>query len=248
MKRNNIELADLAERVTAFFRLNDKVKVWLKEVPKHEPIANAFLCRTKGSMGLTDCKGNHQVHTLRQEDQMSKLRFISMGVTAVIGAFLTPQSARSQMPDEILRVGTFDSRCVAVAYGRSARFAEYMNGLRSELKKVKEEGNETRVKEIERLGPASQVIMHQQVFSTGSIGNIMDQIKTSLPVIAQKKGVRLVVSKWEVFHHGGPVELIDITDELVSLFSPDAQTLKIVEEMKKIDPVPMDQVSTDSRD
>jgi len=179
---------------------------------------------------------------------MSKLSFLSSAIIAVIGAFLSPPQASTQTPEGTIRIGTFDSRCVAVAYGRSAGFAEYINGLRSELVKAKEQGNETRVKEIERLGPTSQMIMHQQAFSTGSVGNIMDKIKDKLPTIAQTKNVRLVVSKWEVFHQDSSFEMVDITDDLVSLFEPDSQTLKVVEEVKKIAPVPMEQLSTDPRE
>lgn len=179
---------------------------------------------------------------------MGKVRFLSSAITAVIGAFLVPPQASAQTPEGTVRIGTFDSRCVAVAYGRSAGFMEYLNGLRSELAKAREEGNEARVKEIERLGPTSQVIMHQQVFSTGSVRNIMDKIKEKLPTIAQKKNLRLVVSKWEFFYHDDAIEMVDITDDLVSLFEPDAQTLKLVEEVKGDDPVPMEQMSIDPRD
>ena len=170
---------------------------------------------------------------------MSNIRFMLIAVTAVIGAF--SHSTVSPVPDagwtssasgplilgalQLRMGGRHCSRGTWTACGQM-------------LKKAKEEGNEARVKEIERIGPTSQVIMHQQGFSTGSVGNIMDQIKDKLPMIAQKKNVRLVVSKWEVFHHDGPVELVDITDELVSLFAPDAQTLKIIEEVKKDQPRP----------
>jgi len=190
----------------------------------------------------------HMVHTLTQEDHMSKIRFLSLPATVVIGVLLLAPSAFSQATDDQFRIGIFDSRCVAIAYGRSTLFAEHMNGLRSELKKAKEEGNEARVNEIERLGPTSQVIMHQQGFSTGSVRNIMGKIASRLSIIAQKKNVRLVVSKWEVFHYDGRVELVDITDELVSLFEPDAQTLKILDEVKKSDPVPIENISTDPRE
>jgi len=39
----NVELVDLTEKVTEFFQPNEKVKAWLKELPKHEPIKDAYL-------------------------------------------------------------------------------------------------------------------------------------------------------------------------------------------------------------
>lgn len=41
---------------------------------------------------------------------------------------------------------------------------------------------------------------------------------------------------------------MDVTDELVALFKPDAQTLKILEQAKKTDPLPMEKISLDPRD
>lgn len=178
---------------------------------------------------------------------MKAVRFMSMSFTVLVGGLLVVPSAISQTTNAVSRVGVFDSRCVAIAYGRSASFAESLNELRSELKKAKEEGNEARVKEIERIGPTSQVIMHQQGFSTGSVRNIMDKIRDKIPAIAEKRDVRLVVSKWEIFHTAGQVELIDVTDDLVSLFSPNAETLRILEEVKKMEPVPIEQISMDPR-
>lgn len=53
---------------------------------------------------------------------------------------------------DTLQVGTFDSRAIAIAHGRSKVFNQYLRDLREKLNKVKEEGNETLVKELESLG------------------------------------------------------------------------------------------------
>lgn len=179
---------------------------------------------------------------------MNRISYLSIVVAVVIGILLIPSSACSRTPDEKVRIGTFDSRCVAIAYGRSASFIEYMHGLRAELKQAKEAGNDVRAKEIEQLGPTSQVLMHQQGFSTGTVGNIIEKIREKLPLIAEKVNVRLVVSQWEVAHHDASVELVDVTNELVALFAPDAQTLKIIEEIRKSKPVPIEQISLDPRE
>jgi len=39
------------------------------------------------------------------------------------------------------------------------------------------------------------------------------------------------------------IELVDITDQLVEFFNPDEATRKIIEEIKAMEPVPIEQVS-----
>jgi len=150
----------------------------------------------------------------------------------------------SQGVDGKIRLGTFDSRCVALAYGRTD-FLKNVDDLRKEHEKAKAEGNETRVKELEKLGPNLQFIMHQQAFSTGSIVNIIEKIKDKIPAIAEKNKVRLVLSKWELFHHDGSFEIVDITDQIVDLFVLDEESRNIVESIKKMEPVPIEQISND---
>ncbi len=150
-----------------------------------------------------------------------------------------------QPVNEKIRIGTFDSRCIALAYGRSAPFMEYVNGLRAELEKVKKEGNEERVKELEKIIPSTQLIMEQQVFSNGSIINIIEKIKDKISEIAETNNLKFILSKWEIVYDDQSFALIDITDQLVELFDPDEKTLKIIEEVKTTEPVPIDQISAE---
>ncbi len=178
---------------------------------------------------------------------MKKADCFAFVIVLMILAILAPLPLLSQATEGTVRIGTFDSRCVAIAYGRSVVFMDYMNGLRADLQKAKDEGNTERVKELEQLGPNSQVVMHQQGFSTGSVGNIIAKIKDKIPAIAKQHSVVLILSKWELFHHDDSVELVDITDQLVSLFTPDAQTLQIVKDIRNMEPVPIEAVSGDPR-
>jgi tetratricopeptide (TPR) repeat protein len=112
----------------------------------------------------------------------------------------------------------------------------------TELEEAKASGDEWRVKELEAYGPAMQHRMHQQGFSTASVREIMEKISDALPEIAQKASVSVIVSKWEIAYYSPAVEFVDLTPQLVALFDPSEQTLKIVEDMKTIDPIPMDQL------
>ena len=151
----------------------------------------------------------------------------------------------SQQEMQKLRIGIFDSRCIAMAYGRTYHIKE-MDSLKIKYAKAKEEGKKELVEELERLGPTKQMLMHQQGFSTGSILNIMEKVKHKLSSIAKKNNVKLIVSKWEVMFSDESIELVDITDQLVEFFNPDEATKKIIEEIKAMEPVPMEQVSESS--
>jgi len=140
---------------------------------------------------------------------------------------------------DTLQVGTFDSRAIAIAHGRSKVFNQYLSNLREKLNKAKEEGDETLVKELESLGPAIQQVLHQQGFSIASVADILDKFKADLPKIAQEAGVDIIVSKWEVVYNNPSIEIVDVTSHLVKLFNPDENTLKMLEDSHKHIPIPL---------
>jgi len=161
---------------------------------------------------------------------------------------LTSCLSYTQQENAKLRIGTFDSRCIAVAYARSPEFMKEMEDIRTKHAKAKEEDNKELLKELEQLGPTKQVLMHQQGFSTGSILNIMEKVKDKLPSIAKENNVKLIASKWEVMFADEFIELVDITDQVVNLFNPDEATRKIIGEIKVMDPVPIEQISINPMD
>jgi hypothetical protein len=131
-----------------------------------------------------------------------------------------------------VRIGTFDSRAVALAYYRSPDGMKELMGMRADLEKAKAAGDQKTVEDLQARGPAMQMLMHQQVFSNGSIGNITAAMASRLPEIAKAAGVVAIVSSWELPHSAPNVELVDVTPQVVALFALDAQTAKIVESMK----------------
>jgi hypothetical protein len=147
-----------------------------------------------------------------------------------------------------LRIGTYDSRAVALAYYNSAE-QQKTPGLRSQLQseyaQAKAGGDEKKIKELEAAGIAWQQLMHEQAFSTGSISNVIAVIKDKLPDIARQAGVTLLVSKWDVAYRDPSVEYVDVTMPVVRLFSPGDKVLTWIEEMKKQDPVPIDKLPRD---
>ncbi len=137
--------------------------------------------------------------------------------------------AATQEKTEALRVGIFDSRGVALAYGRSARpdcLLAKVAELRREHEQAKKDGDEERMKELEMEPPVLQEQIHKQVFSGAPIDDILALIKDDLPKVAEAANVMLIVSG--VLHSGSGVILVDITKEMCAPFEPDDETQKII--------------------
>jgi hypothetical protein len=159
---------------------------------------------------------------------------LTLGVPAAAGEW-----------DTSPKVGTFDSRAVALAYWRSGPGMEKLEGLHREMEEAKAAGDEKRVQELEVEGPGLQVRMHQQVFSTGTVSDIIRKVEAEIPAIAESAGVSMIVSKWEIAYRDPGVEYVDVTPQLVDLFHPDDEIRKMIKKMEKQKPVPIDELSMD---
>jgi hypothetical protein len=156
-------------------------------------------------------------------------------------------AAEDARPKATFKIGVYDSRCVALAYGRSEEQLQAVRTMRQDYEKAKADKNEARVKELEQEGPWHQVRLHQQVFSTAGVTDIMAQVKGQLPAIAAQAGVAALVSKWEMPYQDSSVETVDVTLAIAKLFKPTDQTLKILSQMKSQAPVPFEKLPLDPK-
>lgn len=143
---------------------------------------------------------------------------------------------------DTVRIGTYDSRIVAVAYGRSAEFVNYIGELMAEYEEATEAGDTTRVAELTAEGMALQELMHKQVFSIYSVDSILEQIEEELNAIMEENGVESLVNIWENEEITG-IEYIDVSDQIAQIFNPDTETLSIIEEIKGVAPIPLEEIS-----
>jgi hypothetical protein len=150
--------------------------------------------------------------------------FVGISILAVCAIFLALQPAPKKF-----RVGTFDSRAIAIAYASSDLNAQYLTSLRAKYEKAKAEKNEKVIKECEAEGKAQQQVLHQQGFSIASVADILDNFKAEMPKILKEADVAVIVSKWEVISKGPDVETVDITSSLVKLFNPSEKARKWIE-------------------
>lgn len=160
-----------------------------------------------------------------------------VGLLALALAAPAQQEAVAETEKPKIVLGTFDSRAVAVAWAHTDTFKERIRGMHQELEKAKAAGDEERVAELEAAGPALQHQMHLQGFCGTSVANILKEIEGELPGIAKEAGVDVIVSKWDLAYRTPAAKAVDVTNLLVSRFSPNDDVWETVKQMRDIDPV-----------
>ncbi len=166
------------------------------------------------------------------------------GVVSVVAVILLAcAAATAQTLINKFRVGVYDSRAVAVAYGNSTEFKEALKPIEADYKKAREAKDEKRMKEIDSQMKLRQRRSHEQGFSTGSVAPIMATVKDSLPDIAKQAGVQVIVSKWELNHQASDVEVVDVTDQIIALFHVNERGLKWCKDIQQKPPLPIEQIT-----
>jgi hypothetical protein len=166
--------------------------------------------------------------------------------TGVLGLLLISLGrASGQSPTPVLRIGTYESRAIAIAFAHSDLLREQHRGMMAELEQAKAANDEKRVAELQSRGKALQHLLHLQGFSTGSVTNIMDRIKDAIPAVAKDAGVLIIVSKWEVLYRDPSIEYVDVTMPLAMKFNPSPRCLKLMEELPKHEPISLDKLPLD---
>jgi len=164
-----------------------------------------------------------------------------LGLAAVIlacaGAARPPAAEGEPTP---LRLGTFDSRAVAVAWANSDVFDAELDALRAEVEAARADGDDARAAELEASAGAMQERLHRQGFSTASVRDILARYERQLPALAERAGVDAVVSRWDLAWHAPHARFVDVTDALVALIGPSEQGLQWARQVREVDPVPED--------
>jgi len=140
------------------------------------------------------------------------------------------------------RVGVYDSRIVAFAHFWSEPNRKERDALIESAKAAKAAGETARFFEYDQALKAAQDRSHLQVFSSAPADEAMAALKDRLPAIQKEVGATRFVSKWDEAALKGIPEAsrVDITDRLAREFSPDEKRLKMIEQMKQSQPVPLE--------
>ena len=175
--------------------------------------------------------------------KMVKIMALMACVTPMLAGSAWAGEASGKPTAAKVRVGTYDSRSVAIAFAGSEAFSKWMGELKAENDKAKASGDSKRISEIEAEGVARQKFMHRQGFSTAPVVDILGQIKDLLPAIKEKAGVTDLVSKWDKasLTRFKDAELVDVTLALVDAFNPNDRQRKSAIKIQKQKPIPLEQ-------
>jgi hypothetical protein len=151
-----------------------------------------------------------------------------------------------------LRVGTFDSRAIALAYYRkflrSPEFVASLKKLTAERDQAKAAGDHEKAKKLEAEGRAGQEQVHSQVFGSAPVDELVAKIKDQLPEIAKRAEVDLILSKWNIAYRAPSAEFVDVTEPMATLFQPDQETWKIIREQMKHAPLSREELRKHEHD
>lgn len=100
-----------------------------------------------------------------------------------------------------------------------------------------------RLKELSVGIMSYQHLLHQMIFSNGSIIMAMNIVKDKLPELAKNEGVSMIVSKWELNFSDPSIAIIDVTDQVAKLFNPKENIDKMAADIKKQEPVPLEDLT-----
>lgn len=163
-------------------------------------------------------------------------RLVLALITAAALVALTLAS-RPEAPPKA-RIGTYDSRAIAIAYAPSK-----YNPVAEKMKEhaaAKAKGDTELVKELEAWGAAHQRQLHRQGFSRVPVDDLLAHVADRLPEVAKAAGVDAIV--FGCNQHTAEVELIDVTLAIVALYEPSEKTLEYVRGTMQAEPVALDTI------
>jgi hypothetical protein len=167
---------------------------------------------------------------------------VAVATLVTFAAFAGRPTVAAEAPAAVskVRIGVYDTRAVALAWGRSKAFNGHLAEVRAEYDAAKKAGDEKHLKEIDDRMRNAQDKMHWQVFSDWNINDILEVIKPNYAEIARKAGVVALVPK--VSFADDSVEAVDVTMAMVEQFAPDQKTVQMMKEMAKHAPLPLEEM------
>lgn len=156
-------------------------------------------------------------------------------LASVLGACVPCVCGLGLVTVKKVRLGTYNSRAVALAYGRSAEFGKWSADIHARHKRATDAGDTELANQIRAEAKGQQERLHAQVFGDAPIDDILKRIGDELPPIAAAAGVESIVAAGD--YDGPPAEFVDVTDAMVALFNPTPETLKHIAGLRKTKPV-----------
>jgi len=173
-----------------------------------------------------------------------KTKFQIILATAVaLGAFHSTNLPAQETNTAPARIGVYDSRPVAFAWFWSAAHQGQLKELMQHARDAQTAGDTNRFQTLAAELRRQQAELHREVFSTAPAKEALAEIKGRLPEIEKQAGVIALVSKWDAaaLKQFPRAETVDVTAELVREFKPAEKQLKMISEIEKSKPLPLDE-------
>jgi hypothetical protein len=198
-----------------------------------------------GSTRNSNPDPNLMKHNTLEVPDMFRITILSTVVAALILTLtLAPAGQSATEPAAKLRVGVYDSRAIAIAYGNS----DYLPAkeMKQKYRAAKEAGDEARVKELEAWGEDHQKKLHFQGFGRVPVTDLLELVKDRIPDVAKAAGVDVIA--FECNYTGPNVEVVDVTEELALLFLPSEQALTWLKEIRQVEPLSLTELANMDHD
>lgn len=156
------------------------------------------------------------------------MRGRTLGAAAALAAIVAVGwmglAARPGRASARLRIGVYDNRAIAIACVRTNASAIF-GTRRAEYAAAKRAGDSAKAQEMEKWLKNQQRLLHFQGFGHVPVGDLLEPIKPQLAQLARANGLSAIAMECDVAAPG--VEIVDVTDAIVDLYRPDAQTRKV---------------------
>lgn len=178
----------------------------------------------------------------------TKTRSVTSLVIAMSLLFVSMISVQAfaQKKSSAIKIGTYDSRTIIFAWSRTDALKQYMMKIGQKTDSATKAHDTARIKEVSVEAMSFQHLLHQMVFSTGSVASIMTVIKDKLPELAKKEGVSIIVSKYELNYNDPSFELVDLTKEVAALFQPKENIDKMSADIAAQAPIPIEEMGIET--
>lgn len=147
------------------------------------------------------------------------------------------QAAAADDAASPVRVGVYESRAIAVAYGRS-KYNKVADELLEQKRAADAAGDDKRVARIKAEGERRQRQLHRQAFGRAPVDDLLVHVKDGLPEVLRKTNVSVIAQRVVAAAPG--VEQVDVTDELVALYDPTEKTLKHIDALRRHPPAELE--------
>ena len=177
-----------------------------------------------------------------------KKQIVILGIVLLVGlsGSLIAVSSKSSINNEKIRIGTFDSRAVAIANFGKVIADGKIEKLYSDAEKAKKAGDTELYEQLSEKGQNLQKQYHFQAFGTADVDEIVEDIESDIKKIAKDSNLDIVVSKFDIVYKKSSIKTVDITMQIVDLFDPDERTMEYVKSI--MDKKPVDRKTLEKMD